>query len=95
VNLKQQRAQVCTSAVSLALASMAAPAAFGQDTQVVVVTAQSRSQQIQNVPISVQTMSGAALKDQGAASWLTSTRLCPASPSIRHNRPALPCSCAA
>jgi len=70
VNLKQQRApgRLCTSAVSLALASMAAPAAFGQDTQVVVVTAQSRSQQIQNVPISVQTMSGVALRDQGAAS---------------------------
>ncbi|MBV7538957.1 TonB-dependent receptor [Duganella sp. sic0402] len=58
--------RLCASAVTLALASMAAPASFAQDTeQVVVVTAQSRSQQVQNVPIAVQTLSGASLKDMG------------------------------
>ncbi|WP_195763695.1 TonB-dependent receptor [Duganella guangzhouensis] len=67
----QQRLKLrlCASAVSVALASMAASVSFAQETdQVVVVTAQSRSQQIQNVPIAVQTMSGAALKDLGVAS---------------------------
>jgi iron complex outermembrane receptor protein len=70
VRLNQQRLplRLSASAVNLALASMAgmlAPAGYAQDSQVVVVTAQSRSQQIQNVPISVQTMSGEALKDVG------------------------------
>jgi iron complex outermembrane receptor protein len=71
VSLIQQRLplRLCASAVSVALASMAASVSFAQDSeQVVVVTAQSRSQQIQNVPIAVQTMSGAALKDLGVAS---------------------------
>jgi len=56
--------RLCASAVSLALASMAVPS-FAQDNQVVVVSAQSRNQQIQNVPISVQAMSGDTLKDAG------------------------------
>nr|WP_229258500.1 TonB-dependent receptor [Duganella rivi] len=61
--------RLCASAVSVALASMAASVSYAQESeQVVVVTAQSRSQQIQNVPIAVQTMSGAALKDMGMAS---------------------------
>jgi len=68
--MNQQRVhlRLSASAVNLALASMAgiaSTASYAQDNQVVVVTAQSRSQQIQNVPISVQTMSGAALKDVG------------------------------
>ncbi|WP_170304383.1 TonB-dependent receptor [Duganella radicis] len=68
--LIQQRLplRLCASAVSVALASMAASTSFAQETEpVVVVTAQSRSQQIQNVPIAVQTLSGAALKDLGVA----------------------------
>ncbi|WP_167544309.1 TonB-dependent receptor [Duganella sacchari] len=70
MSLIQQRLplRLCASAVSVALASMATTTSFAQETeQVVVVTAQSRSQQIQNVPIAVQTMSGAALKDIGVA----------------------------
>lgn len=65
-------------AVSLAVAVMAASSAGAgaapvpapaEDAaeQIVVVTAQSRSQQIQNVPIAVQTLSGDILKDLGAA----------------------------
>ncbi|MGV7211076.1 TonB-dependent receptor [Oxalobacteraceae bacterium A2-2] len=52
----------CALAVGMALAGMAAAQ------EQVVVTAQSRSQQIQNVPIAVQTMSGDSLKDMGISS---------------------------
>src|SRR5471032_2155315 len=74
VSLIQQRLPLrrCASAVGMALAGMAVSSAYGAGAadadQVVVVTAQSRSQQIQNVPIAVQTMSGDALKDIGVAS---------------------------
>ena len=57
--------------VSLAVATTVAAAGWPdighaqEDMPVVTVTAQSRSQQIQNVPIAVQTLAGNALKDVG------------------------------
>jgi iron complex outermembrane receptor protein len=60
-------------AVRLALATMVAAAGLPDvghaqdDTPVVTVTAQSRSQEIQNVPIAVQTLAGNVLKDVGVA----------------------------
>ena len=57
----------------MALATLAAPASHADQTTPdadptqVIVTAQSRSQQIQSVPIAVQAMSGDALKDLGAS----------------------------
>jgi iron complex outermembrane recepter protein len=60
-------------AVSLALATTVAAAgapevSHAQDSvPAVMVTAQSRSQQIQNVPIAMQTLAGNALKDVGVA----------------------------
>jgi iron complex outermembrane receptor protein len=44
----------------------AEPCLAQEATPTVVVTAQSRNQQVQNVPIAVQTLSGEALKDMGA-----------------------------
>ena len=66
------RLRRCASAVGVALAGMAAASSFAEETaadatQVVVVTAQSRNQQIQNVPIAVQSLSGDALKDIGVS----------------------------
>jgi iron complex outermembrane receptor protein len=58
-------------AVRLALSTTVAAAGMpeacrAQDAMpVVTVTAQSRSQEIQNVPIAVQTLAGSALKDVG------------------------------
>jgi iron complex outermembrane receptor protein len=58
-------------AVSLAVATTVTAAGLPdvchaqEDMPVVTVTAQSRSQQIQNVPIAVQTLAGSALKDVG------------------------------
>ncbi len=63
------------SAVTMAIAAMVTQAVHAQaqvtdtqDVNQVVVTAQSRSQAMQNVPISMQTMSGAELKDMAASS---------------------------
>ena len=54
-------------AIAVALAGVACANAAGQEADpVVVVTAQSRTQQIRNVPIAMQTLSGDALQDIGA-----------------------------
>jgi len=67
------RAGMKPHAVSLALATTVAAAGapevgHAQDSvPAVMVTAQSRNQQIQNVPIAMQTLAGNALKDVGVA----------------------------
>lgn len=77
-SVPRPRRCLAAHAVSLALASLAVPGAHAAepapqpeappaDTAQVIVTAQSRSQQIQSVPIAVTAMSGQQLKDQGAA----------------------------
>ncbi len=65
--------RVLTSSVTMAIAALVSQTSQAQvsdqqdGVQQVVVTAQSRSQAIQSVPISMQTMSGAELKDMAAS----------------------------
>src|SRR5690348_13548404 len=72
---------LCSSGAAFAQTGQAPAAqpaqAAGSDEQEVIVTAQKRSENLQNVPISIQALGAVALQEQNVSNFQDYTRLLP------------------